>query len=136
MTTTTPTRAGAPSTMRSRGRAVRRAVATGSALVLALSACSGAAGTEDASDEPAATVTVTDMSFSPAEVTIEAGETVRWVFDDGGLPHDVSGQDELDGVLQSELLTEGTYEFTFDEPGTYTYDCTPHPMMVGTVVVG
>ena len=72
---------------------------------------------------------------SPASVTIEKGQTVQWRFDDNGLPHDVAGDGPLDGVLQSELLTEGTYEFTFDEAGTFTYHCTPHASMVGTVIV-
>ena len=42
---------------------------------------------------------------------------------------------DLDGKLKSELLTEGTFSYTFDDAGTFTYHCTPHPMMVGTVIV-
>ena len=86
-------------------------------------------------DDHYVTITVTDMSYEPAEVTIHPGDTVEWVFDDGGIPHDVSGEGDLEGVLQSELLSTGSYTYTFDEAGTFTYHCTPHPMMVGTVVV-
>jgi plastocyanin len=36
----------------------------------------------------------------------------------------------------SELLAKGeSYSFTFKKAGTYTYHCTPHPYMKGTVVV-
>ncbi len=101
------------------------------ATVMSLTAC----GSADASAEPAVVIDVKNMSYTPASVTIEAGQTVQWRFDDNGLPHDVAGDGALEGVLQSELLTEGTYEYTFDDPGTYTYHCTPHPMMVGTVIV-
>lgn len=45
------------------------------------------------------------------------------------------GNGDLDGKLKSELLTEGTFSYTFDDAGTFTYHCTPHPMMVGTVIV-
>jgi plastocyanin len=29
----------------------------------------------------------------------------------------------------------GTFSFTFMQPGTYTYHCTVHPYMKGTIVV-
>lgn len=93
------------------------------------------AGCAAAAAEPAIVVTVKDMTFSPAEITIQPGDTVEWVFDDGGMPHDVAGTGELEGILQSELLTEGTYSYTFDTAGTFDYTCTPHPMMLGTVIV-
>ncbi|GAA4195998.1 hypothetical protein GCM10022219_21940 [Microbacterium oryzae] len=103
---------------------------------VALAACSPGETTAAAADgEPDVTITVTDMSYQPADVTIQPGDTVEWVFDDGGLPHDVTGEGALEGELQSELMTEGSYTFTFDEAGTFTYHCTPHPMMVGTVTV-
>ena len=103
---------------------------------LGLAGCStGAGNATTTSAEPAATVIVTDMDYQQTEVTIQAGETVEWVFDDGNMPHDVAGEGELEGELQSPLLTEDTFSYTFEEPGTYTYHCTPHPWMVGTVIV-
>jgi plastocyanin len=29
----------------------------------------------------------------------------------------------------------GSWSYTFTTPGTYTYHCSPHPFMKGTVVV-
>lgn len=100
------------------------------AAVLGLTACSSDGGDSGA---PAVTVRVENMAYTPASVTIKKGETVEWVFDDNGLPHDVveSGSE----LFRSELVTEGTYSYTFEEAGTFDYHCTPHPMMLGTVVV-
>jgi plastocyanin len=33
------------------------------------------------------------------------------------------------------LEHNATFPWTFEEPGTYTYHCTPHPFMMGSVVV-
>ncbi|MEV0706344.1 cupredoxin domain-containing protein [Nocardia aurea] len=96
--------------------------------VLGLSACGGDSG----GDAPAATIRVQNMSYSPASITIEKGQTVEWIFDDSGLPHDVVDDD---GKFRSDLLTTGSFSHTFTEAGTFTYHCTPHTMMLGTVVV-
>lgn len=118
-----------------RTRLAGAALATALTLAAMLTGCS--TGTDSAASAAGTVVTITvkDMSYQPAEVTIHPGDTVEWIFDDGGMPHDVSGEGDMEGILQSELLTEGKYTYTFDETGTYTYSCTPHPMMVGTVVV-
>lgn len=118
-----------------RTRLAGAALATALTLAAMLTGCS--TGTDSAASAAGTVVTITvkDMSYQPAEVTIHPGDTVEWIFDDGGMPHDVSGEGEMEGILQSELLTEGKYTYTFDETGTYTYSYTPHPMMVGTVVV-
>jgi plastocyanin len=40
------------------------------------------------------------------------------------------------GVWDSGTLATGqSYSHTFDQPGTYTYHCTIHPFMKGTIVV-
>lgn len=117
-----------------RYRAGLAALTVGSALIL--TGCGSAdAASPTGSDEPAVIVTVKDMAYSEQEITIQVGDTVQWVFADGGMPHDVSGEGALEGKLQSDLLTSGTYEYTFTEAGTFDYHCTPHPMMTGTVVV-
>jgi plastocyanin len=28
-----------------------------------------------------------------------------------------------------------TFSYTFNQPGTYTYDCTLHPYMMGSIIV-
>lgn len=75
-------------------------------------------------------VVVTDESFGPAVIEIGVGETVTWTFV-GDEAHDVSG----DGFV-SPIMIEGAYEATFDQPGTFDYVCSLHPVsMRGRIVV-
>jgi plastocyanin len=106
-------------------------VALAGLLALGLSAC----GSSDASSAAPAgddgrTVVIEDLAFEPGTLTVEAGDTVTWVWNDGAIEHDVSG----DG-FESEVLSEGTFRHRFDEPGTYDYVCTLHPNMTGTIEV-
>jgi plastocyanin len=101
-------------------------------LVLALSAC----WTDDASTAAATaevdgpTVTIEDMAFAPETLTVEAGDTVTWVWNDGAIAHDVAGDD-----FQSEVMSEGTFSHRFDKSGTHDYVCSLHPNMTGTIEV-
>jgi plastocyanin len=104
-------------------------------LLVTLAAC-GSDGS-DASDEVAAeavageaTVVLKDMQFQPDVVTVDAGTTVTWVWDDGSVRHNVVADQ-----FESEIQTEGTFTHTFEEPGEYPYVCTLHPNMTGTVIV-
>ena len=80
--------------------------------------------------EGAATVVLKGVKFNPEQVSITAGETVTWQWDDGTVPHDVSGEG-----FKSEIQEKGTFEHTFDEPGVFEYKCTVHPTMTGSVEV-
>lgn len=100
-------------------------------MTLALGACAWSGPSSDVppvSESP--TVYLRNMAFEADHVTVEAGDTVTWIWDDGDIDHDVSG----DG-FKSEIQSEGEFSFTFDDPGTYDYTCTLHPMMKGRVSV-
>jgi plastocyanin len=77
-----------------------------------------------------AVVVIKNIAFSPQTVTISAGQTVVWKFDDGGVAHNVT----FDG-FRSPDRTSGTYQHTFTTPGVYKYQCTIHSGMDGTVIV-
>jgi plastocyanin len=73
-----------------------------------------------------------NLAFVPGRIEIEAGTTVEWTNNDP-LQHSVTADD---GSFASGLIGTGsTWRHTFATPGTYTYHCTPHPFMKGTVVV-
>jgi plastocyanin len=101
-------------------------------VALALGACgTGDAATPSADDsEGRLTVVIDDLAFAPETLTIEAGDTVTWTWKDGAIDHDVSGDD-----FKSEVMSEGTFDHRFNEPGTYDYVCTLHPNMTGTIEV-
>jgi plastocyanin len=80
----------------------------------------------------------TNECFSPADVTINAGDTVHWMNVDTAA-HTVTGGSPSDGpsgVFDSSLvMADSTYEFKFDDAGSYDYFCMVHPWMVGSVTV-
>ena len=77
------------------------------------------------------TVTIENFSFSPKEVTINAGEKVIWKQKDSTSHTVVSGS-----TFKSQDLKLGDrYEYTFSQPGEYSYNCGIHPSMTGKVIV-
>jgi plastocyanin len=85
--------------------------------------------------EPGAeeTVAIEGFAFSPDALTVAVGTTVTWTNRDEA-PHTVAAGA---GAFDSGRLDQGgTFQRTFDEPGTYAYVCAFHPTMTGSVVVG
>ncbi|ACK72922.1 plastocyanin [Gloeothece citriformis PCC 7424] len=85
------------------------------------------------------------LKFDPPQLTIKAGDTVKWVnnklaphnavFDNSKVPDSVSATKISHKAL---VFSPGeSFTTTFDEPGTYTYYCEPHrgAGMVGTITV-
>ena len=77
-------------------------------------------------------VIVKGVAFNPNEVRTAVGESVTWSFEDGGLEHTVTADD---GSFDSGRKAAGTFERTFDAPGTVAYHCEVHTRMKGTIVV-
>ncbi len=80
------------------------------------------------------TVTLKDSLFKPPDIVIPAGQTVTWMWEDGSVVHDVVSKDSSE-KFQSKLQTSGTFTHTFSTPGRFSYYCTVHPNMRGTVRV-
>ena len=82
------------------------------------------------------TVSISDFAFKPASLTVKKGTTVTWTNQDDvqhSVVPDAGDNSDFEG---GPLLAKGeTYEWTFDNTGTYEYHCGPHPQMTGTVVV-
>ncbi|QKG94066.1 halocyanin domain-containing protein [Halorubrum salinarum] len=95
--------------------------------------------TVDATGQDEVTVSVgagDGLSFGPAAVAVSTGTTVVWEWTGQGGGHNVAADS---GAFESETVTEEghTFEYTFEETGTFTYECTPHSSvgMKGAVVV-
>lgn len=78
--------------------------------------------------------------FTPTQVTIQAGQTVKWTWPNGSLAHNVVP--DADEPTTSGPVTSGPeeYSFTFTVAGTYDYYCVSHGGpngvgMSGTVTV-
>ena len=88
-------------------------------------------------DVPAATVEVTvqDFSFTPAIVTINAGDTVTWRVVNGNHTSTSGTNCTQDGLWNSGLMGAGqTFQRVFTTGGTFPYFCIPH-CFTGTVIV-
>jgi plastocyanin len=77
-------------------------------------------------------VSIAGLAFAPATVSVTPGSTVTWVNNDG-FGHDVTSSD---GSFGSSTLNKGDgYSAQFPSAGTFSYICSIHPFMAGTVVV-
>jgi len=76
------------------------------------------------------TVSISNSSFAPPSLNIKAGTKVVWKNEDS-LPHTVT----FDGFGSQTLNQNDQYEYTFSQTGTYSYKCSIHPSMQGTVTV-
>jgi plastocyanin len=101
--------------------------------LILVSACgSGGGANGGGSAAPAAaTVDMKNYAFTPTTVTIRAGQTVQWNFDDNGIAHNVIGDD---GMHTADLAT-GSFRHTFKHSGTFNYQCSLHASMHGVVIV-
>ncbi len=87
------------------------------------------------------TVAIARYSFTPASVTIDQGDTVMWRWVGPDTLHDViSDPGQPDPFESSPPGNPGPPPFnvfghTFTQPGTFTYSCSIHSLMRGTVVV-
>jgi LPXTG-motif cell wall-anchored protein len=77
-------------------------------------------------------VTIADFDFTPATITVSQGDTVTWN-NNGPTPHSATAND---GSFDTGILKKGqTSSHTFNQAGTFSYFCKPHPFMKATVVV-
>jgi plastocyanin len=84
-----------------------------------------------------AQVTMKDIQFKPASVTVTKGGTVTWTNDDTA-DHDVTktgGPGPKFSSGTGNLKNGNTYKQTLKTAGQVKYVCTVHPGMEGTITV-
>ena len=78
-------------------------------------------------------ISLSDYMFNPPRISVAVGEKVTFA-NTGKTPHNATGSQG--GGWDTGLLDAGqSASVTFNEPGTYNYICTPHPFMVGQIIV-
>ncbi|GEM_PF-3137193 len=90
----------------------------------------GNTGTGSTANAVSATVEIKNNQFIPDTVRINVGDTVKWTNQDN-YTHTISAF----GV-EKDIPAGAEYTQTFDQAGTYQYQSTKYPGMVGTVIVG
>ena len=109
-----------------RAMSLLRQTAAASCLLLAAVVASAAAA------PTTHTVVIADMKFSPETLTVKPGDTIVWINKDF-FPHNARAGDR---TFQSpDLETNKTWRYVAAKSGTFTYVCTLHPTMKGTLVV-
>jgi plastocyanin len=76
--------------------------------------------------------TASSFAFSPRTIVITAGDTVRWVNNSSTSEgHTATGKNFDSGFMKPG----DRYSHTFKDPGSFSYICSIHPFMKGTVTV-
>ena len=77
-------------------------------------------------------VVILGMQFTPAELQVQVGDTVRWINQEKRTSHSLLFGDQP----ESERLLPGEHwERRFERAGDYPYVCGPHPDMKGRIIV-
>ena len=93
--------------------------------------------TEEETETHVVTVDSTNLRFTPSTLTINEGDTLRFVWGGQALPHNSV---EENGVFDSgdpERAVDYGHVFDYDSAGTYSFFCEPHEAvgMTGSVTV-
>ncbi len=90
------------------------------------------ANTNSGTASQATEIAIENFAYSPETITIKKGTTITWTNKDS-VGHTVTGED---GGPDSDSLAQGeSYSYTFNEAGSFSYFCKPHPNMKATVIV-
>jgi plastocyanin len=77
-------------------------------------------------------VSIEGYEFLPPTLNAKVGDTVVWTnLDD--FAHRSTSDDDL--WSSEDIGADGTFEFTFEEAGTFAYHCGIHNYMQGSIVV-
>ena len=108
-----------------------RGIALLAVAVPGLLSCSGPGAANVARTPVTHTVAIEAVAFTPASITIMAGDSIVWVNKDP-FPHTVTAA----GAFDSGSIAAGkSWRFTAKQAGTYPYLCTLHTTMKGTLRV-
>ena len=109
----------------------------GIAVIAGTAACSD----DDNNNPPAGDVSITSgastkttnaFSPNPFSRSLASSGQVVWVNNDGTV-HDIESDTPL--FDSGDMPAGDTFTFVFTAAGTYTYHCSIHPNMVGTIVI-
>ena len=78
-------------------------------------------------------ISIIDNAFRPSTLSIQVGETVTWTHD-GQITHNVKSTTAA-GPQSADLHHGDTYSFTFKQAGIYSFYCSYHEGMSGTITV-
>ena len=75
-----------------------------------------------------------NVCYSPYSMTINQGDTIVWTNIDSAA-HTVTSASPSEIFDSSLIMSDSSFEHTFDASGNYPYYCMVHPWMIGEIVV-
>ena len=110
-------------------------VVLAAAAMVAASACGGGSASTGpgggGTPVTASQVSIGNDFFNAPNIVVSAGTTVTWTWNSGQTEHNVTFADASSGNKSGGA----TYSRQFNTPGTFTYQCSLHPGMTGSVLV-
>lgn len=101
-------------------------------LILGVILILGAVAVSGCTSQSSNTITITNSSFNPSMLTIKAGTTVTWINKANGTM-DVTSDS---GIFSSGNISTGqSFNYTFDNTGTFPYHSSINPSMTGQILV-
>ncbi|MBS3909604.1 MAG: cupredoxin family copper-binding protein [Actinobacteria bacterium] len=112
--------------------------------VVVLAGCGGSGTTTDTTApalnttgtqgeaQKSAMVTIENFAFAPPTITIKKGGTVTWTNKDSVVHTATADGGDFD---TGDIAQDQSATLTFDKTGIFSYICTYHPNMKGTVIV-
>ncbi len=102
------------------------------ALIAGVAIAAPTAALEGAHASSGHIVTLKNIRFHPATLTIKRGDTVTWQWRDAPTEHNVTGPG-----FKSRTMAKGSFTVRFTRKGTFNYHCTIHVSlgMRGKIVV-
>ena len=112
---------------------------TAAAAVAMLLGAAVACGSGSTSPAPAGSgggggpaVSIENFAFAPKGLTVKVGTTVTWTNQDSSIHTATGDRQEFD---TGNLAQGKAGQFTFTSAGSYSYHCTIHNYMTGTITV-
>ena len=102
-------------------------------LNLSLFALGGEMKNADSATSKQNKIEIKDFAFNPQTLIVKSGEKVTWINRDEE-PHTIVSV-EKQFKKSTALDTDQEFTITAGAPGTYSYFCSVHPKMTGTIVV-
>jgi len=79
-------------------------------------------------------VRIEDFDFAPADILIPVGTTVHW-HNFGGFTHTATSVAPVPVFNSGNVVSGADFGFLFTQKGVYSYHCSIHPSMTGSVTV-
>lgn len=77
-------------------------------------------------------IKIEKIAYKPNSMTVQQGSFITWTNAENVM-HTVTSDDGL--FNSGDLAKDATFTYEFTELGTYTYHCSYHPGMTGTIIV-